>query len=498
MPARSFLSVFFFLLMVTAISFSPTLPSIADYTENQPNPLVYNDNSGLYAQEFIDDYDTGYTDSGHVATLNTKIKPQHFTTDKGFDGWKVHIPEGLPLATPAVDDKNVYLGGGFGSYSFYAIDRDSGELAWYFAAGDDGPTAAVVYKNRVVFNTESCIIYILDTATGQTVWSEYLGDPLMSQPAVAFDKVYMTYPGSDGYHHLTCRDLETGKEFWNQQLSGELISAPIVEGDSVYGTTLDGTVYRFGAFDGELIWKEQKFATSAPWIMGDEIFVTMRQEKTEDGKTCQTEGQGSLGKTQGEQNQPELWAQYEASYLSAETNQEYADSLKQLDANVGFGTAPASAKLEAASENLGISTVSGAWSFQGSRLLVQDGNSYNSQGDFMRCVDAKNGDVLWEKEFKPAKDMGGRCLTPPSMAGGYLFVGSSDGEIICINAKDGSQVWSYNVEEPIRFQPAVVDGKVYFTTDLGNLFCIDTGDTILDGWYMWGGNSAHNGWGQTM
>lgn len=487
------------LLTLIIIAALPTVPTLAGPGDYPPNPIVAlsdTEQVPVTSEEYPDyDYYYGYdADPGMVTDPPTEITPEKFKTDDGFSGWKVHIPEGLPLATPAVDDENVYLGGGFGSYSFYAFDRDSGKLSWYFASGDDGPTSAIVYKDRVIFNTESCIIYILDAHTGKTVWCEWLGDPLMSQPAAAFDKVYMTYPGPDGYHHLTCRDLETGKEFWNQQIVSELISAPIIDGDSVYATTLEGTVYRFGAEDGELIWKEKKNATSAPWIVGGEIFVTMREEKTDGDATYQTEGLGSLSKSSGEQNQEELWAQYRADYLTLGYNREYESSLKQLDSSVGFSTAPATAKLEHAQENLGLSTVSGVWGFQGSRLLVRDGISYNAQGDFLRCLDAESGEILWENEYKC--EAGGRTLTPPSMAGDYLFVGSSDGEIICIDARDGDEVWSYNVKEPIRFQPAVVAGKVYFTTDFGNLYCIDTGDKSLDGWYMWGGNSAHNGWGQ--
>jgi len=499
MPSKCGLTLLslFSLLIIVAI---PVVPISANPGDYSPNPIIAMEEFPQIVQVtddyYGDDYYYGGGGTGQVIDCPYEIKVENFKTGKGFLGWKVHIPEGLPLATPAVDENNVYLGGGFGSYSFYAFDKDSGELAWYFASGDDGPTAAIVYKNRVIFNTESCIIYTLDCKTGQTVWEQWLGDPLMAQPAAAFDKVYMTYPGSDGYHHLTCRDLETGKEFWNQQLISEVISAPIVEGDSVYCTTLDGTVYRFGALDGELIWKEEKFATSAPWVVEGEIFVTMRQEQTDDKGNYQTEGLGSLSKTSGEQNQVELWAQQRADYLTLSYNERYEGELKMLDSSVGFSTAPSSAKLEYAQENLGLSTVSGIWGYQGSRMLIDDGLSYNAQGDFLRCLDAKNGDILWEKEYKPEGDVGGRTLTPPSMAGDYLFVGSSDGEIICIDAEDGEEVWSWNVKEPIRFQPAIVEGKVYFTTDLGNLYCIDTGDKSLDGWYMWGGNSAHNGWGK--
>ena len=83
------------------------------------------------------------------------IEVETFVTEPGFDGWRVVIPGGRPLATPAVGDGLVYIGGGFGSYEFYAFDDENGQAEWMFQAGDDGPTAAVYSQGRVAFNTES-------------------------------------------------------------------------------------------------------------------------------------------------------------------------------------------------------------------------------------------------------------------------------------------------------------------------------------------------------
>ena len=59
-------------------------------------------------------------------------------------GWKLKIPGERTLATPAVVDGRIFLGGGFGSYDFYALDAASGAVLWQYQTTDDGPTAAVV------------------------------------------------------------------------------------------------------------------------------------------------------------------------------------------------------------------------------------------------------------------------------------------------------------------------------------------------------------------
>ncbi len=423
------------------------------------------------------------------------IKAEPYETDNGFKGWKVHVPDGKPLATPAVADGIVYVGGGFGTYDFYAFNVEDGDLAWQYHVGDDGPTAAIVHNGRVAFNTESCILYVLDAKKGNKIWGQWLGDPLMAQPAAAGDKIYITYPGGDGQHHLTCRMLENGGEVWNQPLIGEVITAPIINGGSVFCSTLEGTVYHFDADDGELKWKDQKLATSAPWVVGDEIYVSKRVEVAgEGGVTDQFEGIAGLGRGSGEQTNEELYAYRKADYLKHDTSSRYASEQADLDASVGFGSAPAAAKLSQAEGNLGVGTVSGVWAYQGSRPVVKDNRSYNAMGDAVRAVDLKSGKVLWEKQYKQGEERGGRALTPPSLAGDNLYFGSTDGDVICIRSGDGKELWRFNVGEPIRFQPAVTGGKVFVGTDQGNIFCVDVEDRSADGWAMWGGNASHNGW----
>ena len=56
-----------------------------------------------------------------------------------------------------------------------------------------------------------------------------------------------------------------------------------------------------------------------------------------------------------------------------------------------------------------------------------------------------------------------------------------------------STLWSVHVGEPVLFQPAVARGRVYATTQGGNLFCLETGDPDDDGWLMWGAGPHHNG-----
>lgn len=103
---------------------------------------------------------------GSVTHLSVgKIDAEKFKTKDGKEGWRVSIPGGRALATPAVYKDVVYVGGGFGSYEFYAFDSSNGHPRWAIKVSDDGPTAAVAAEDKVVFNTESCTLFVVDAKT---------------------------------------------------------------------------------------------------------------------------------------------------------------------------------------------------------------------------------------------------------------------------------------------------------------------------------------------
>lgn len=422
------------------------------------------------------------------------LVPQPVKYSTGKTGWKVRVPGNRPLATVAYEDGMIFVGGGYGSYEFYAFDARTGKQAWMFKTGDDGPTAAVVRKGYVVFNTESCIIYVLKSKTGEKVWEKWLGDPLMSQPALDDNCVYMAYPGSDGTHHLACMTLDEGKEIWDVKIAGDLISAPIIDKESVYITCFDGSVYRYAIKNGKLLWSKQMNATCAPTIYDDRVFLSLRQEKKVSGDSVkQYEGLATLDNSSGVQQQADLWAKREAPYLVYGRATANRALQAELDASVGFSSAPGTAKIDQAKGNVGQGSVVGCWAYQGSRPVLRDNRSYNAMGDEIQSIDARSGKVIWSKKYGLKEEgIGGRVFSPPSYANRKLFLGSGNGEVFCVRENDGKVLWKENVSSSVSFQPAIAKGWVYVSCDDGTLFGIPTGDPADDGWYMWGGNSEHN------
>jgi outer membrane protein assembly factor BamB len=425
-------------------------------------------------------------------------------TDGRPTGWKVTLPGGRPLATPAVVDGRVFVGGGFGSYEFYALDAATGRLAWQYQTTDDGPTAAAVLDDRVVFNTESCELEVL-TTDGQPVWKRWLGDPLMSMPAVAPGRVFIVFPESRGdrQHYLACFGLSDGTELWRTQLAGEIITAPVLADERVYLTTLDGTLACFRQDNGARLWHEAKNATSSPQIWKEQCYFSQRHEVSMavagHSTQRQTEGLSRRGSAADSATKAYAGTARAADYLDhARRAAKSPHYRKQTldDAAVGFSGHKGDAKVHQAMHNLGHAHVSSLWAYQGSKPFLTRGRLFSALGDTLHCVDPGTEEVAWKKTLHADRQDGELLdspMTPPAVVNGKLFVGTILGEVYCVRADSGDVLWRIEVGEPIVFQPAVARGCVYAASGAGSLFCLPTGDAADDAWLMWGATAAHNG-----
>ena len=432
-----------------------------------------------------------------------------FSTPDGKSGWVLRIPGRRPIATPAYADGMLFVGGGYGSYEFYAIDAETGRVIWKIHTGDDGPTAAVVAEGLVAFNTESCTLVVVDERTGRVVWQEWLGDPLMSQPAIDKDVLYMAHPAATGRpgkeaqfhprpaspggsHRLLAADLHTGRHIWEQQISGDVISAPVISDGTVYFTTFGGVSYALDAADGSVLWVKQNAATSAPVILNGQLYET---RKSQAGKDTY-EGIARVDAKQGTARDKDLIAKSGANYLNKGQGGGVALSSGQvtaMDSSVGFATAPSSAQLAQASENLGVNSVVGAWAYQGSRAAVSKGQILNAQGNYINSVNAANGRQTWQAEVVGVpKAQNSQLFSPPAVGRNYLYLAGAGGQLVSVRQSDGGVGFSYATGAPMAFQPALAKGNVYAGTTDGRIICLKTGDKDAESWYAWGGNSQHN------
>ncbi len=405
----------------------------------------------------------------------------------GFLGWEVRLHGERELPTPCVGGGLVFLGGGFGSYEFYALDADTGRLAWARHTSDDGPTAATLAGDRVLFNTESCTLCCHEAGSGRLVWERWLGDPLLAQPAVGDGRVFMAYP-NEGQHRLAAFRIADGQPLWQTELPGDLISAPVFAEGHVWASTWDGSVACFDPLEGKRLWSRDMRATSAPWVWRGEAFVSRREGDSEGDPRESTHRASREQLRRAQKLRP-------AAYYRAKRGTPPDDLFCASDAGVGFGSAPASAKLDQAERLVGWTSVHSAWRHQGSRPCVWQGLLFGVAGDVLTATRAEARDTepeLWSWQA-PAGPDGERGLTPPVVTNGRVYAGCADGRIRSWDAETGRLRWSADVGAPVAWPPVVWRGWVYAGLGAGRLVGFRTGDAEDHGWAMWGGGMGHNG-----
>lgn len=73
------------------------------------------------------------------------------------------------------------------------------------------------------------------------------------------------------------------------------------------------------------------------------------------------------------------------------------------------------------------------------------------------CFDAKNGEKLWTTD----PELGLRCLTTPTIYKDKIIFGSSDGHVYCLNQKDGEIVWKFKTTGEVHSTPIVAEDMLY-------------------------------------
>jgi hypothetical protein len=87
------------------------------------------------------------------------------------------------------------------------------------------------------------------------------------------------------------------------------------------------------------------------------------------------------------------------------------------------------------------------------------------------CPAAPNtNQTLWNNTLP------GEIISCPAVAYGEVYVGSTDGNVYCLNAATGAQIWNYTTGGPVGSSPSVGDGKVYVGSFDRMAYCLNATD----------------------
>src|ERR1051326_2103016 len=181
---------FFIAALLLIGSFAALVPFTKEATgTTQPFPdsTLTTTNEGIDVLKYVQAMNgkdmpkpASHFNAGHVSFTDIN---DYLTKTK--DGFTIKLPSNTNVPTPTVHDGKVYVSGGFGRKQYFAFDSKTGDKKWAVNIDDDGPSSGVIEDDVLVYNTESCTIFATDAKSGKYLWSHWLGDPLMSMPAIA-------------------------------------------------------------------------------------------------------------------------------------------------------------------------------------------------------------------------------------------------------------------------------------------------------------------------
>jgi len=90
-----------------------------------------------------------------------------------------------------------------------------------------------------------------------------------------------------------------------------------------------------------------------------------------------------------------------------------------------------------------------------------------SSDNKLYCLNAATGAKEWEFTT------GGGVDSSPAVSDGYVYVGSHDGKVYCLNAATGAKEWEFIAGGSVESSPAVSDGYVYVGSHDGKVYCLN-------------------------
>lgn len=353
-------------------------------------------------------------------------------------------------------------------------DAGTGRVIWQRRIDSDCMTAPVAVGEDLYLVTLSGTLYRFGQADGTIRSSERLR--LTSAPAVVENQMFVTRRTDDPRKknsQISEGIVAQGRTTGTVQYLAAQCPAPYLDREIQAASGFSEAAGGFESSNGIMGGFGGGFGGGQPSISDD--------PKSDDPEQAPGETEPCQSPPVDEQNSSEPVAQFGSSPAGgfSQEAEPAGDLLSQTQ--------------QMAADTIGQGNVSTLQSFQGSRILYRRGRLFNCMGRQLVCTLANTGKVVWRKDLEgDLEKLGGHLATPPVAAGAYLFTVTVSGEVLQLDPENGDEIKRYPVGSEVRFPPAIDKGRIYVGTQDGKVVCIDTGDSSITGWPMWGGDAAHN------
>ena len=147
--------------------------------------------------------------------------------DSDEERWSFAAEAGGPILAVAVSDGLIYFGAG--ENGFYAVDAKTGKLAWSFETDSSvWSSSPLIMGKKIYFGSDRGTVYCLDWRTHQVVWTFKAAGGVLSQ--IAGDDEHVYVPTQNDLYAL---DAASGAEAW-KAFTSDKWNEPAVANGVVY------------------------------------------------------------------------------------------------------------------------------------------------------------------------------------------------------------------------------------------------------------------------
>lgn len=288
--------------------------------------------------------------------------------------------------------------GGNQAHAMYHLQASSDVLSevWSADIGSAADSAnrllaEPVVADGIIYTLDAeALVRAFDANTGQRIWQadftpEDEDDDLFGGGmAVAEGKIFVTTP----YAKVYALDAKTGDFFWEAKAPAPMRAAPAVSDGRVFATTIDNQLVAFAVDDGRRLWSNAGVEEAAGLLGGSTPTVF-----------------GNV---------------VVAAYTSGE--------LLAFDVVNGH-----SLWTDSLAGKARTSSVAALTDIRGRPVIDRDRVIAIGNGGVMAAIEIRRGERYWDK------DLGGTQM--PWAAGDYIYVITSQSEVVCVTRDEGKIKW---------------------------------------------------------
>jgi outer membrane protein assembly factor BamB len=308
--------------------------------------------------------------------------------------------------------------GGYASNAMYHLEA-SGPLqqVWQQDAGKGSDTASrltaapVVAGGRIFVLDSAAHVFAFDAGSGSPLWDKslapdgkdnsyflgLLGDDGKIDPTKGYGGGVATDDGklfvTSGFGQVVAFDARTGKRLWVQDLGVPIVNAPAANGGRIFVSTQENHLYALAEADGRRLWDHQGISESA----------------------------GLMESTSAAVSGEYVMAPYSSGEIYALRVQNGRPAWNDLLTHSGVATA-----------------LSELDDIAGRPVVDRDIVFVISHSGVMAAISINTGERLW------SRDIGG--IQTPWAAGDYVYVLTTDEQIICLTRKEGKVKWIHQLQ----------------------------------------------------